>query len=788
MEEIDDNNNDNDDEGMLFGAWERMVQEMQLEAEIEEENAAMDVPILIPPPPPQPMEDVPVPPLPQEQLPARRRIRPVVGGAMRERWEQHRQRRREVRRREEERVVVPNRNNILDNADVDDIFIMHRRLHPRRQPRGAGAFRLVGGPVAAAAILPDENDDNNNNDANPNNNNIDGNNNNRAVENAAEAEDEFDDFMMLDLVHGRIPALRASLEDISSGLFDMVREGRTCISVLSGWGRTEENSCQCIVQHCANHPEEAGYISRLGRTPLHEACLKGACRHVIQALLEATNNKGADEWDFQRNTPLHLLFRDNSCSTTDMSSNANLVWSPEDLAQVVGDLLAVNPSVVASRRNNDGDTPLHSACMAPETMVDPSTIVQLLQASPRAATLSNRNHATPLRLHCQRRNASPEVAGLLLEANPHALIGLDNERGWAPIHAAAANANFQLLRYLVESFPESVKVQTSQRQTALHLLCQHHTHLVSSLSVPSSSSNSNNHNSNSWNRNSNSNNSSIPNVEAAVEFLLEADPDAIMHQDKTDGYTPLHLVCKTEGSRQVPLPVVRLLLGCNPKAASVPDQQQYLPLHHACEMSVNPEVIQALVEACPEATSALTFKKDSALSLACTANKSTETIKLLIDANKEVLTQKNDYGFCPLHCVCRTHQPRMGIVKALVEACPESVNLQTNSGETPFHLASSNTGAFVGVLQLLTQTQSKLSEATQVSKQLSFLEEPQAPIGGGAFSNGSKMSVESFLRDHDPSSDNASMNLRRTPSVIRAVTTNKMGNTPRKFWLRKVKN
>ena len=679
--------------------------------------------------------------------------------------------------------------------------------------------------------IPNINNNHNNNHNNNNNDENDNNNDNDNINDENDDDndnDDFDGFLRMDFAQGRfehtISALRAAREYISPALFDMVQEGRTCSSVLSGWGRSEQHSCYSIVQHCEAHPDGTLYVSRLGRMPLHEACLRGACRHVVKALLEATNNRGAKERDQQGNTPLHLLFVDYSSSDL---NNANLVWSPEDLAQVVGDLLAVNPLTIASCTNADGDTPLHSACMAPETMVDPSSIVQLLQASPRAATKMNRKNQTPLRLHCQRRNASPEVASLLLEetihSSSHALIGLDNERGWAPIHAAAANANFTLLRYLVESFPESVKVQTTQRQTALHLLCQHHTHLSSSRN---NNTTNNNNSSNSYNNQSNSNNnsSSIPNVEAAVEFLLKADPEAIMHQDSTNGYTPLHLVCKTEGSRQVPLPVVKLLLGCNPRSAGIPDFRQYLPLHHACEMGCTDlELTRALVEAYPESTKALTRKGDSALSLACTSNKSAATVQLLIHANRDVLTQTNDYGFCPLHCVCRTHQPRMGIVKALVEACPESVLLQTHSGETPFHLASSNTGAFVGVLQVLAQTQTRLrndnnsncggsaDEAMSLSASASatsMLEETTWTIESDtdAYLEGRERHTEiphrnpllldildpasSTQHDRGDGSTNTTNDnnnaIQRSPSFIRrTVTTNKMGNTPRKYSCRK---
>jgi len=442
-------------------------------------------------------------------------------------------------------------------------------------------------------------------------------------------------------------------------------------------------------------------------------------------------------------------------------------------------------------------------------MVCPSTIQKILEANPRAASTVNSLQQTPLRLHCQRRNASAQVAGLLLEQYPDALTKLDNQRGWAPIHAAAANANFNLLCYLVDARPEAAQVRTSQRLTALHLLCQSHAHLSAPVD---------NNNNGSNNSSNNVNNNADSDLNAAIESLLQADPEAILHKDPTHGQAPLHLVCKTEGSRQVPLPVVKILLKCNPRAAAV--FEQYLPLHYACEMGCSPEVVRALLKACPNDAGALTHKQDSALSLACTYNKNLKTVNLLIAANPESLKERNVYGFSPLHSVCRAHQPRMGIVKAILEACPESVLLQTNPGETPIQLAESNSGTFAGVLQLLTQTQDRFLPQQKTplvsssggsssneyggSKMRSTNESISTRAGGGLFSvANSSSSSEALLNQHGSNNNNEDDDTthdtlvllnnnyrnnyrpnRNTTSYrirtyrIRNVTTNKMGNTP----------
>jgi ankyrin repeat protein len=112
-------------------------------------------------------------------------------------------------------------------------------------------------------------------------------------------------------------------------------------------------------------------------------------------------------------------------------------------------------------------------------------------------------------------------------------------------------------------------------------------------------------------------------------------------------------------------------------------------------------VILCLLALFPGATKHLTRKNDTALSLACSANRSAETVGLLLEVGPEALLTKNDYGFSPLHCVCRAHQPNVEIIKAIVAINPTIVTEETNAGETAIHLAS-RTGASVGLLEVLT--------------------------------------------------------------------------------------
>lgn len=453
-----------------------------------------------------------------------------------------------------------------------------------------------------------------------------------------------------------------TIASLSSYLYDMIREDYICRSILT----SRQKSCDRVVEHCTQNSTEAFYIGHQGRIPLHEACLRGSCLHIVESLLTA-NAAGALLVDHRGNTPLHLLFIDFSTRSA---------ASPKEIDLIVQKLLQIAPQHLAIAGNDEGSNPLHIACMTPETTVDPHSLIQLIQENPLCVAQLNNKNQSALRLHCQRSNASLEVAQILYQANPNALTILDGEDGWAPIHYAAANANFPLIKYLVEQSPKSASLRTTNGLTALHILCRQ---------TPTTAQ--------------------LP----AINLLLEADPSSIVQKDYSHQCTPLHLVCR--GSR-ICLLVVKRLLKANHTVASIPDAEHYLPLHHASAIGCEPEIIGLLLEDYPQAASVLTRKQDSALSLACSCNRSVETVRLLIRANREAMVKKNDYGFAPLHCVCRAYQPRMAIVEELLEACPSSIALKTHAGETPVHLACSNSGAFVGVIQLLTLAQNKETGST----------------------------------------------------------------------------
>jgi ankyrin repeat protein len=446
-------------------------------------------------------------------------------------------------------------------------------------------------------------------------------------------------------------------------LLHLIRQGLPCSAVLTG---PHTVGCNRIVQYCRENRWHY-QCPRTRRMPLHEAALRCSCIHVIRAL---TN--GGD-WQMSTmivdnlgNSPLHLLFAGISMHNMDAS----------DIEEIVDLLLQPFPSITASIVNHVGDIALHCACAAPECMVPAVAVERLLEARPNSALHLNFKGQTPLHVHCQRRNASTAVAQQLIAQQQPLRCSIDSE-GHSQLHYTAIMCNTDLIRLLVAEDPLSAYDRTTHDdRTALHLLCMQH---PSSEYLP------------------------------AVQALLAAAPDMATRPDERTLFTPLHLLLSgLRSSRNIALPIVQAIVREAPDCLKCADHNHCLPLHHACQVGADPTVVSCLLKAYPEAATAVTRKHDTALSLACTANVSAETVRMLLDVNCTATDLSNDYGFLPLHSVCRAYRPLLPIVQALVEANPASVRRLTHAGESAVHFAC---GAGKAVLELLTTTATALVNA-----------------------------------------------------------------------------
>lgn len=305
-------------------------------------------------------------------------------------------------------------------------------------------------------------------------------------------------------------------------------------------------------------------------------------------------------------------------------------------------------------------------------MVPINAINKLLEAYPAGASRVNSQSKLPLHLHCCRPNASVRTANLLIDAYPEGSRMLDqSDDSWSPLHYACAQHNLPLIRFLLSKEPSALRLRSRNGDSPLHLLCRQK--------------------------------SSQDHV-LAVEAILNAQPQAGLWQNNKS-HTPLH---NLSNGRKVSLPLLHTYLRICPSAASVGDDDNYLPLHFACTNGTDFAVIHALLDAYPRGAIAQTKKNDTALSLACSSSASPDTIRLLLQSNPKATSIFNDYGFNALHCTCRNYQPSAEIARLLLEADPTSVRAVTNSGESPMHLASSNSRTSIALFQLLAATEKDL--------------------------------------------------------------------------------
>lgn len=85
-----------------------------------------------------------------------------------------------------------------------------------------------------------------------------------------------------------------------------------------------------------------------------------------------------------------------------------------------------------------------------------------------AAFFRGQNDATPLHLICKLHNPPDDIVQALVEAAPDTTAWTDTH-GWLPLHHACANgASPEVIKLLIDAFPEGKLQQDNQKRTPLH--------------------------------------------------------------------------------------------------------------------------------------------------------------------------------------------------------------------------------------------------------------------------------------------------------------------------------
>jgi ankyrin repeat protein len=215
-----------------------------------------------------------------------------------------------------------------------------------------------------------------------------------------------------------------------------------------------------------------------------------------------------------------------------------------------------------------------------------------------------------------------------------------------PLHHAAKAGKTDVVRFLMESWPDGMKEKNERGFTPLLLAIK-----AGKIDV--------------------------------VRFVVESWPDG-MREKGPCGNTPLHLAAATGGTEEA----VRLLVETWPEGTREKDDYGNTPLHLAAKLGQT-DIVRLLVETWPEGTR----EKDdygntplhSAAAAAATIEGAEEAMRLLLESWPDGIREKNKRGNTPLHSAAATGGTEEA-VRLLVERWPESKGSLNQDEWTPLML------------------------------------------------------------------------------------------------------
>ena len=266
-------------------------------------------------------------------------------------------------------------------------------------------------------------------------------------------------------------------------------------------------------------PKAAEVRDRDGNLPLHSICESTTpAKDVIMKLCDVYPD-GLKIKDKDGNLPLHSAIERGDILSVDVL---------EKMIQVYPEACAV--------KDKQKNTPLHSACEC--RTKDLAKIVRMLlnaDTNGVAAKTKDREGNLPIHSAAEKKNPSPDVVMMLIDAFPKGLHLKDRD-GNLPIHSVLENP-FSFPTSVVEKMlavnPDSTKVKDKDGNTPLHSACECRT----------------------------------KNLPKIVKLLLDADPQAVASKTKDkDGQLPIHSACNRS---KISTLVVAMLVEASPVCLEV---------------------------------------------------------------------------------------------------------------------------------------------------------------------------------------------------------------------------
>ena len=451
--------------------------------------------------------------------------------------------------------------------------------------------------------------------------------------------------------------------DILSGNCDVNtqdREGDTPLHIACKNGAWEIARLLTLCKRC-----NLTLQNKAGDIPLHIACYNSyfpIMKLVSTQYVVNSQNASGD-------TPLHIVctsrevwrcLRDAKNFTQELLCSQTIVNHKGELPLHIAcqkkilDLVQVVSSckeVDCNLQMVDGNTPLHLACRYESFDI----VRHLILVHNCTSHITNANGELPFHLACGSNNLK-----LLKLVNEHTLTRiLQTNQGDTPLHIALQRGQQSIVKYLLQqrNCSDFLITKNNLGELPLHIACSRRSMTVAFLNLVTCHTN---------------------NINAKI--------DQVPHQVRTvPGDTPLHIACR-KGDPSI----VEHLINELKSDVTIPNSHGELPLHIACSLNVNclffskknrMKIIKLVTE-CDIV--AKTVTGNTAVHTAC-QSKALDVIKHLFSAcnGRKCLPLENSKKETPLHITCS--QGSFKMVK-LTSRC-DIINLQTECGDTPLHLA-----------------------------------------------------------------------------------------------------
>jgi len=398
--------------------------------------------------------------------------------------------------------------------------------------------------------------------------------------------------------------------------------------------------------------------------------------------------------------------------------------NPDDLHKVVEYLLEFNPTSLCVM-DGEGNTPLHMVCESKSVNL---SLVQLLFNSwPEAIRMPGEDDCFPVHLLFQNRTVDGPTALSILQFMldiDQTIVRERDGNGILPIHYAALNMKSnEVCKYLINAYPESIRVRTNNGSLPIHIACKYGSRVDTvdtieyMLDLYSESINA--RDSDGW----------LPIHHEAklgraniIKLLLKYDPGTASKVTENDQrYFPLHIVC--DGANEQ-LDVVKILYDACPEATFVlvngriplefarrrgfigivnflemqytytrkardtkammtPDENGWLPLHHALKDKAPLGSIKLLLKGNPSALRTADNKLAFPIHIACQFS-SSNVVQHLVELDNITVGHLDRNKDSVLHYACRGGNCE--VAKYLMDSHSSLVSDTNADNELPFHL------------------------------------------------------------------------------------------------------